>query len=280
MEQEKTPIFNDKKEQRLRKQGLLLLSVIALLSVGFGGWYIIWQLNSPFEIKKIANSENSEANFSVNADELGINTNSLAALENLRDKDTDQDGLSDYDELYVFGTSPYLSDSDSDKISDKIEIDQGSDPNCPQGTACGNETNSNTSSTNSSNTNSGFLTDLKPTNTNSVYGNLTTQQLRDVLLNAGVPEDSLNQLDDETLIATYQQILEEEGGNANTNSATNTNTQDTGGVTYEQLANLTIAEIRSLLVQNGVPEDTLNQLDDATLKQIYLESLAQNFQTQ
>lgn len=52
-------------------------------------------------------------------------------LEQAKTKDTDQDGLSDYDELYIYSTSPYLMDSDSDEITDKQEVDEGTDPNCP-----------------------------------------------------------------------------------------------------------------------------------------------------
>ncbi len=57
-------------------------------------------------------------------------------LEASKAKDTDRDGLSDYSELYVYHTSPYLADTDSDGILDAIEIAQGSDPNCPEGTVC------------------------------------------------------------------------------------------------------------------------------------------------
>ena len=51
-------------------------------------------------------------------------------------KDTDRDGISDYDEQYVYRTSPYLVDSDSDGLSDSEEIAKGEDPNCPLGKNC------------------------------------------------------------------------------------------------------------------------------------------------
>lgn len=57
-------------------------------------------------------------------------------LDSLKSKDTDNDGLNDYSELYAYRTSPYLSDTDSDGIPDAIEIAMGTDPNCPEGTQC------------------------------------------------------------------------------------------------------------------------------------------------
>ncbi len=42
--------------------------------------------------------------------------------------DTDGDGISDYDEVYVHETDPWLSDSDGDGISDYDEIANGSSP--------------------------------------------------------------------------------------------------------------------------------------------------------
>lgn len=51
-------------------------------------------------------------------------------------KDTDQDGLPDYDEVYFYNTSIYLADSDSDGLSDAEEVQNNTDPNCPEGTDC------------------------------------------------------------------------------------------------------------------------------------------------
>ncbi len=43
-------------------------------------------------------------------------------------KDTDSDGLSDFDEISIFGTSVELSDSDSDGVIDIIEVVSGTNP--------------------------------------------------------------------------------------------------------------------------------------------------------
>ncbi|MDE7157042.1 MAG: thrombospondin type 3 repeat-containing protein [Lachnospiraceae bacterium] len=44
------------------------------------------------------------------------------------EKDTDGDGLSDYNEIYLYGTNPTNIDSDNDGISDGTEIDMGLNP--------------------------------------------------------------------------------------------------------------------------------------------------------
>lgn len=58
----------------------------------------------------------------------------------LRYRDTDVDGLNDFDELYVYNTSPYLADTDSDGFSDKDELDKGRNPLCDEAKNC-NSTN-------------------------------------------------------------------------------------------------------------------------------------------
>ena len=47
----------------------------------------------------------------------------------LLDTDTDGDGLTDFEELYVFGTDPYDNDTDDDGLLDGDEVYiYGSDP--------------------------------------------------------------------------------------------------------------------------------------------------------
>jgi hypothetical protein len=51
-------------------------------------------------------------------------------------RDTDGDGLSDYDELHRFQTSPYLADTDGDGSPDNTELALGQNPNCAKGQVC------------------------------------------------------------------------------------------------------------------------------------------------
>ncbi|MFA5935973.1 MAG: hypothetical protein WC787_03935 [Patescibacteria group bacterium] len=53
-----------------------------------------------------------------------------------RRRDTDGDGLSDYDEENLFQTSPYLADTDGDGSPDNVELALGQNPNCGAGETC------------------------------------------------------------------------------------------------------------------------------------------------
>lgn len=56
--------------------------------------------------------------------------------EEARRRDTDGDGLSDYDEQQLFQTSPYLRDTDGDGALDNVELALSQNPNCAQGETC------------------------------------------------------------------------------------------------------------------------------------------------
>ncbi len=54
----------------------------------------------------------------------------------LQSRDSDGDGLTDYQEIYIYRTNAYSPDSDGDGIADAQEVEQGTDPNCPEGEVC------------------------------------------------------------------------------------------------------------------------------------------------
>lgn len=216
-------------------KAFISILVVGVISLGAGGW-IIWQTIQSVQTPLDVNNVNI------------TNTTAIAELAKLKNKDTDGDGLSDYDELFVTHTSPYLSDSDSDGISDKAELLAGTDPNCPSGKSCGG-TIGQTSNTNS--------------------GGLTPDFLRQALLASGVPKTTLDATPDDQLLAIYQQVVSQSSTVADLNL--NINSEPT----VSDLQGLSGADIRKLLTDSGVDPTTLNQVDDATLLQIFQQSLQQ-----
>ncbi|MFC1687864.1 hypothetical protein ACFL0L_04845 [Patescibacteria group bacterium] len=239
----------DEKEQGRRRIVYSLFLFIGVAAIVFGVIEISQTFTSPFRLP--------ETNESF--------TNSLASLDNvatiedLRVKDTDEDGLNDYDELYTYQTSPYLEDSDSDGATDSEEINIGSDPNCPAGQNCFQPSMANTNA----------VTIFPDDNTVSL------DTLRQALQDAGAPENIIQNLSDAELLDMYNDIVVESGGtpvnesilNANVNAETGLNT--TSSIQVEDLENLTPDEIRSFLIESGVNEDLITDVDDETLQLIF-----------
>ncbi|MFH0804572.1 MAG: hypothetical protein V1916_00050 [Patescibacteria group bacterium] len=276
---------------RLQENGkrkvFLFLIVLAVVVVPLSFWQLQHQLKDSLKLPAARLAENA------NAIARATNTNAaaVAPLTDLKGKDTDKDGLSDYDELYVRRTSPYLADSDSDGTSDQQEIDSATDPNCPKDQNCGRiepDTNANTNASAGTNAAAGN------TNTQTVdVANLQPADLRQIMVDAGAPVDQVDKISDADLLQTYRDLLATEGSAlaANTNGTSQSVSTTTpvvnintgvnyGTLTYDQLYALQPAEIRQLLQEGGVPKETLDTMDDATLQQVYRESLLQNVGSQ
>ena len=146
-----------------------------------------------------------------------------------KETDTDEDGLMDYEELYVYKTSPYLSDSDSDNYNDKMEIDSGNDPNCPVGKDCGKVTVTSVESESEQanallsgaevgassfegNSSDDFVLDSSK-DVESFLSTLGADDIRALLLEQGIPQETLDTLDDETLVETFLGAIEESAQN-------------------------------------------------------------------
>jgi hypothetical protein len=152
----------------------------------------------------------------------GVNANTNADIEALKNKDTDLDGLSDYDELYVYHTSPYIKDSDSDGIPDGVEVKNGTDPNCPEGQDCSVPAPIVSNST-SLNANAPDGTTPSPT-PDVAAGTVPTAtvsdaaQIRQLLKDQGLTDDVLSTIDDQTLVQMYNDSAASvQNANANTN---------------------------------------------------------------
>ncbi len=121
----------------------------------------------------------------------------------LSSKDTDNDGLNDYEELHVFGTSPYLTDTDGDDLDDAVEIQSGGDPNCPTGRTCGAVIEGSTSG------NSGVVDSIDPA---ASYGaqDMEPDTLRKLLAEMGFPSEQITSLSDDQIVQIFEQALVEQ----------------------------------------------------------------------
>ena len=106
-----------------QKIGLSVLLFFTVLIIAM--WY--WQLQKNIVYPLYGG---------IDPKELAKQTATQAVAVDDKTKDTDKDGLTDYLEINVYHTSPYLADTDGDGIPDGTEVKNGTDPNCPEGKVC------------------------------------------------------------------------------------------------------------------------------------------------
>lgn len=141
--------------------------------------------------------------------------------ENSKVADTDKDGLTNWNELNVYNTSPYLEDTDSDGIDDGLEIKNGTNPNCA-GDDCAyggieseeTEGLSETNFASTSNTDINFSAGLESGDMSEeelisiLGGGGNAELLRSALITAGMDKEILDQINDEDLMQSYYNYLE------------------------------------------------------------------------
>jgi len=154
------------------------------------------------------------------AGNLAAGSEATDQTQALKNKDTDADGLSDYDELNVYLTSPYLADTDSDGLSDSAEIKNNTDPNCPQGRTCTSgliEETGGADNTASDTLNS-LLNQFGATNPTNPSASLNSEQLnalknidaaslRQLLMESGMDKAALDKISDADLLKSFQETL-------------------------------------------------------------------------
>ncbi len=192
-----------------RVLGIILFALIGASALVLGVMNTENGIATPLKADLAATQQFSDA---VNGG--NVNANDIAALKN---KDTDGDGLSDYDELYVYHTSPYIKDSDSDGTPDGTEVKNGTDPNCPQGQDCGTPApivTNTPAATDGSDASTALVPDLN-TGTVPQASISDAAQIRQLLKDQGLTDDILNTIDDKTLVQMYNDSAG--SVNANTN---------------------------------------------------------------
>lgn len=188
----------------------------------------------------------------------------------LQNQDSDLDGLSDYSEIYIYKTSPYKEDSDGDGIWDKQEIVAGSDPNCMAGTQCnqvvsGSDTNTEPVSEETTNLN------LVPANGISELNLSDFTDLQNKLLTGEITLEQLG-ISDPQMQALLEQAQQAEG--LNTNQSLEGISAEDKQAALEAMKNMSAEEIRQELISRGIDAGILSQIDDQTLKQIFVETIS------
>ena len=217
----------------------ILVSFLAIAAVGLTARQWVQSLKIPFltpESQKVASQS--------------LDNNDLSNLLNLQVKDTDQDGLSDYDELYAHGSSPYLEDSDSDGLKDADEVAKGSNPNCPEGKTC--QASGQLSATSTESLSAEELANLSP------------EYLRSLLIEKGMSAEEVNKLDDATLKQTFLEA-------ANQISPS----KDYSYLTENTEIDLSAEQIRQLLTSQGVDAEELDKLSDEELLNVWQQTVDQ-----
>jgi hypothetical protein len=196
-----------------QKAGFVLLLVFGILAISLGFLQMRNTIYNPF-IVRLPNKGLGSQSF----------LNESVRLQNI---DTDNDSLTDYDELEFYQTSPSLPDTDSDGIDDGVEIELGTDPLCSEGKSCDIELGPELEAE----VGSPLLSDSSPLDLLDLIGQSaaladeesidTTDQsgvdlnaimnspemLRQLLLSSGqITEEQLSQIDDETILDLVEDI--------------------------------------------------------------------------
>ena len=172
---------------REQRAGFTLVIVAGGLALVLGILYMGRHLSSPFDIDYSGPQYLSSAEQEM-----------LEILEQ-KQSDTDGDSLSDYDELNLHNTSPYLEDTDGDGYTDPAELASGTDPTCAPGQICNTQddiTPINTADLFGAVTDSQIDAQQAMVDIQSAISSLSVADIRALLISAGVAEVEVNAMSD------------------------------------------------------------------------------------
>jgi hypothetical protein len=198
--------YSQRPTHKPEKNMLIFVVIVSFAALCFGGYYLWHHVAAPFAISYTGSryiSQDDQEN---------------AKKQKAKMSDTDSDGLSDYDELYIFGTSPYLLDSDSDGYADMAEVQGGQDPNCAQGSTCEADDAPQQTATvvpqvPQEKSNDSAIKDMI-----LQLQSVSVDQMRELLVESGAPQADVDALTDDQVTALYQSALEKAGEQAQNQS--------------------------------------------------------------
>lgn len=132
--------------------------------------------------------------------------NKAKTIEDLKSKDTDADGLTDYQEIYQFNTSIFLADTDSDGYSDLEETNSGNDPICPTNQDC------NLLALITPKTNLASVVQEVALDPNLTIEQAAFREFRKFLLDNGMKKEEVDSLTDDDLFYIFSILNEAESG--------------------------------------------------------------------
>jgi hypothetical protein len=216
-----------------QKLGLTVVVVIGLTTLIFGVIGLRKSIFDPFVRRPSAIAFKS-------SDEL-----EKERIQALKSRDTDGDGLSDYDELYIYRTSPFLEDSDSDGIPDGVEVKNGTDPNCPKDKVCRQIRTSST------------------TDQTAVAPDLSYRPAPDA---AAGPADvnAAATVGQDSQGAAIIQLFTDTFGPVDSL---------TPEIIAAKLQTMSTDDLRNFYKKLGLPAASVDKVDDATLRKLFLETI-------
>jgi hypothetical protein len=267
-----------------QKKIAVYFAIFSLAVIVFMIMQIRYSINSPFMAPKgyadylAKQNQPATSTQGIDYNNVDCSNGAISSPDNLvlRNTDTDGDGLSDYDELCVYHTSPYLADTDSDGFTDGEEVKNGTDPNCATGKVCSTPL-SNLSVTASSSSVTIDPNSFTPAEALAFQGVLNggsdTTALRQLLISNGVDTSTINAMSDADLLAAVNNASSTPASAPvdQSTSIVASSTSPTSQAILNGTADLSV--IRKMMIDNGANKDAVNALSDADLQAAYQATL-------
>lgn len=184
---------------RSKKTAVILLSAVAAVILITWFWQFNSRINNPF------NPTPDEKSIAAANKEIA------AASEKTRD--TDHDGLSDFEETNNYQTSPFIEDTDGDGINDG----QDKEPLCPEGSDCSLSSSTSNSAATSTTVNVQTPAEVdQALLLKALSGSSDAASLRALLIQNGASSEDLSKISDADLMASYAEVLKTQSQSTST----------------------------------------------------------------